>query len=231
MNVKTPVTQLLRKVGPLAAAACVASAGLSALGGQAAAVPGPGGCLRTGDRIRFETPEAFVVYTSEGARRREFGRERFAVWGCLKKRERRVRLDQRPHFNDLVVYRPAGRFVATLAEDQCYEIGCGKPIWLTMVDLKKRALYRVHTGATVGGYGSIGWIGVRRTGSLAYLVVLGFDRYQLIACEMPTCYSAARAASRKVVLDEGEIDYDSVELQGPIVRWTRDGQLRSAKLR
>lgn len=190
-------------------------------------------CLRPGDRIEFQTSRVVVVTNSRLAVRET---EDFSVFGCVKRLGRRYRVDRRPHGREIEIFRPAGRFVATVSygfvsEDQDPET---PSVFVSMVDLTNGDLYRVARHL-LNPLGVVVDLELKSNGSLAFLVVRGFEPdsgfvRELVACEIATCYSSQRRATKRRVLDSGFID-DSFSLTGSTLRWRKEGMPRSAVLR
>ena len=172
--------------------------------------------------LQYLAHQSLFVYSPEARRKQE----NFSVWGCLKSRGVRVRLDVHRHYR-LDVHPPAGRFVAVQTQKECENsIDCIDPWWLTLADLKTGQIYDVdqdYVGPTF-----LTWARVRPTGSVVFQVSLGSAQSRLVTCEMPQCYNGTRA-TRRVVLDEGRIKRPS--LTGSTVRWRNNGTWRTAQLR
>lgn len=123
-------------VGLLSAGAHITSAGGRAETWQAR-------CLRPGDRIEFQTSRVVVVTNSRLAVRET---EDFSVFGCVKRLGRRYRVDRRPHSDEIEIFRPAGRFVATVSYGFVSEEQAETEtdtVFVSMVDLSNGDLYRV----------------------------------------------------------------------------------------
>ena len=189
-------------------------------------------CLRPSDKISVETADAVIVTNRRRAVREG---DPFSVFGCLKSTGRRYRVDQRPHDEEIDIYRPAGRYVATVAYGFASDDAGPDDVtvFVTMIDLRNGDLFRVSRQATAP-LGTILSLKVKRNGSLAYLVVSHADgagnlTQDLIACEIATCYSSARVATKRKVIDSGQIT--TFALKGSRLSWRNGKSARSAVLR
>jgi len=219
------VTRRALSAAAVALSACV----LVAWWPVGASAGGAGACLRLPQaRVIYNNSEVLIVRS----------RPRRAYYGCLKQGGKPVRIDRRLRERVLLVYPPAGRFVATKAagpSKRCPS-GIAGRLWLIVTDLRTGAEYRVFKSFLFEDCcGSIVQVVLRDTGSVAFQTSYSERNLCLYACEPSTCYDKRRYGRYLRVLDraQGGGFYD-VRLDGATVRWTNtdigDGQEKSADL-
>ncbi len=208
----------------LAAVMTIAAAGVEVGAGGSAGAAGRTDCVRSGERVVFRTDVAIVTKTKG------------AIYGCLFRKGRRVRLDRRPREYGIKVLPPQGRYVAVLSAggppDDGSPVGGGgldfEYTTLMVIDLRTRLGYLLFKGKTYVGIGGPISSVLNDAGSIVFVLRRATDDFRLVACEIDRCYNSKRAGTMPRELDRSSSAFTDLRVDGSMVSWTNQGVTRSA---
>lgn len=202
----------------------IAAAGVEFGAGGSAGAAGRTDCVRSGERVVFRTDVAIVT------------KAKGAIYGCLLRKGRRVRLDRRPREYGIQVFPPQGRYVAVLSAggppDEGFPVGGGgldfEYTTLMVIDLRTRLGYLLFKGETYVGIGGPINAAVNDAGSVVFVLRRATDDFRLVACEIDRCYNSRRVATMPRELDRSSRAFTDLRVDKSMVSWTNQGVTRSA---